>query len=120
MQSDYESQDCPTNGWCGWPLGWCVRGKMGVNIKLFAIAKSACFPRPPYSRTLGYYKKEVSMIKKVVSKSKLPDYDEIKENLAFWQSKTKSERIAAVEHLRRQFHGNSNRLQRVIRIFQRP
>ena len=59
------------------------------------------------------------MIKKVVSKSKIADHDEIKENLAFWQSRSESERIEAVEHLRRQYHGISNRLQRTIRVFQR-
>jgi hypothetical protein len=59
------------------------------------------------------------MIKKVVAKKNLSNHDEIKENLAFWQAATQSERISAVEHLRRQNHGNANRLQRVFRAFKR-
>lgn len=59
------------------------------------------------------------MIKKIVKKSHLSVHNEIQENLRFWESKSKSERIEAVEHLRRQYHGNSNRLQRAVRVFQR-
>ncbi len=59
------------------------------------------------------------MLKKIVTKKNIHDSNEIAENLAYWQSKTPSERIAAVEHLRRQYHGNTNRLQSVIRVFQR-
>jgi len=59
------------------------------------------------------------MLKKLVVKKNLSDHDEIKENLAFWQAATTSERISAVEHLRRQYHGNTIRLQRIFRIFKR-
>ncbi len=59
------------------------------------------------------------MIKKIVRKKNLQDFSEVKENLAYWLSKTPEERVAAVEHLRRQQHGNSTRLQRTARIVQR-
>jgi hypothetical protein len=59
------------------------------------------------------------MIEKVVRKENLQDFSEIKENLAYWLSKTPKERIAEVERLRRQYHGSSTRLQRFTRIVQR-
>ncbi len=59
------------------------------------------------------------MIKKVVRKAKLSEFSEVQENLAYWLSKSPEERVAAVEHLRRQHHGGSARLQRTARVFQR-
>jgi hypothetical protein len=59
------------------------------------------------------------MIKKVVRKRSLQDFSEVKENLAYWLSKTPDERIAEVDRLRRQYHGSSTRLQRSTRIVQR-
>ena len=59
------------------------------------------------------------MIEKVVRIAKLSESDQTKEDLAFWLSKTPEERIAAVEHLRRQRHGSLPRLQRSIQIIQR-
>jgi len=59
------------------------------------------------------------MIKKVMRKRSLQDFSEIKENLAYWLSKTPDERIAEVDRLRRQYHGSSTRLQRSARIVQR-
>jgi len=59
------------------------------------------------------------MIAKVVRKGKREDISEVKENLAFWLSKTPEERVSAVEHLRRQLHGSSARLQRSARVIQR-
>ena len=59
------------------------------------------------------------MIQKVVRKAKLSDHSEIKENLAYWLSKSPQERVAAVESLRRQRIGSSVRLQRVARLVQR-
>jgi len=56
---------------------------------------------------------------KVVTKKNLTDFNEIKENLAFWLTKSRAERISAVEHLRKQYHGDTIRLQRVVRVFQR-
>jgi hypothetical protein len=55
------------------------------------------------------------LIKKIVKKNNLEDFSEVKENLAYWLSKTPEERITAVEHLRRQKHGSSARLQRTVR-----
>jgi len=55
------------------------------------------------------------MIKKIAQVKKLNDsfamYD-----LKYWLDKSPKERIAAVEYLRRQFHGGSARLQRVVNI----
>lgn len=59
------------------------------------------------------------MIEKVVRKGSLQDLSEIKDDLAYWLSKTPDERIEEVERLRRQFHGSSARLQRSARIVQR-
>lgn len=60
------------------------------------------------------------MIKKVVQKKNLREFSEVKDNLAYWLSKTPEERIAAVEQMRRQQHGSSARLQRTARVVQRP
>ncbi len=60
------------------------------------------------------------MIKKIVKKENLKDCSELRDNLIFWLSKTPQERIAAVEYLRRQRHGSTKRLQRIVRIIQRP
>ena len=59
------------------------------------------------------------MIKKVV---KIKDLDHKKnhlDDLEFWLNQSTRERIAAVEYLRRQFHGGTARLQRVARVVQR-
>lgn len=60
------------------------------------------------------------MIEKVVKKARLSEFSEIEENLAYWLSRSPSERVSAVETLRRQMHGDSERLQRVIRVTQCP
>jgi len=59
------------------------------------------------------------MIAKVAQKRKLQDFSEVKENLAYWLSKTSDERVSAVEYLRRQLNGSSARLQRSARVIQR-
>jgi len=59
------------------------------------------------------------MVKKVVRKGRLQDSSEVKDNLAHWLSRSPSERVEAVELLRRQRHGSSARLQRVARVIQR-
>ena len=59
------------------------------------------------------------MIRKVVKKGNLREFSEIKDNLAYWLSKTPEERVSAVEQLRRQMDGSSGRLQRVARVIQR-
>lgn len=59
------------------------------------------------------------MIKKVVKKMSLKDSSSPKEDLAYWLSKTPEERVAAVDYLRRQRHGNLPRLQRTARVIQR-
>ncbi len=61
----------------------------------------------------------MKMNRKIVKKYRLGDKAEIKNDLAFWLSKTPEERLSAVEYLRRQFHGNTQRLQRVARITNR-
>ena len=58
-------------------------------------------------------------MKKVVTKRNLKDNSQL-EDLAFWLSQPPDERISAVELLRRQYHGSSERLQRVARVIQRP
>ena len=58
------------------------------------------------------------MIQKVVTKRKLNDSSSIKEDLAFWLKKPPEERVAAVDYLRRQYHGSTARLQRLARVVQ--
>ena len=60
------------------------------------------------------------MIEKVVRKADLASFSEPEENLAHWLSRSPSERVEAVEELRRQQHGDSARLQRVARVVERP
>ena len=69
-----------------------------------------------FCREAGYNK---NMIRKVVNKLTLKDSSSVKMELAYWLSKSPDERIAAVENLRRQEHGSSERLQRTIRVIQR-
>ena len=59
------------------------------------------------------------MIKHVIFKKNLKNYSEIKENLAYWLKQTPEARISAVELFRKQYYGNSERLQRTARIIQR-
>ena len=59
------------------------------------------------------------MIRKVVNKISLKDSSNAKRELAYWISKTPDERIEAVETLRRQIDGSSERLQRIARVIQR-
>ena len=59
------------------------------------------------------------MIKKVIKISTLNDKNLISDDLKYWLSKPPEERVAAVDYLRRQYHGNSEGLQRVIRVIQR-
>jgi len=59
---------------------------------------------------------ETDMIAKTMRKESLRNISEVKEDLAFWLTKTPEERIAAVELLRRQQHGSSERLQRTARV----
>ena len=61
------------------------------------------------------------MIKKTVKVQSLKDHNanSIKDDLSFWLKKSPEERLDAVEFLRRQFHGNSARLQRSAQIIQR-
>jgi hypothetical protein len=58
------------------------------------------------------------MIKKVVTKKNLNDSISIKADLLYWLSKKPEERVAAVDFLRKQFHGNTGRLQRTARVIQ--
>lgn len=60
------------------------------------------------------------MIKKVVKIANLNHRELISDDLKYWLSKPPEERVAAVEFLRRQYHGSTERLQRVARIIQRP
>ena len=56
------------------------------------------------------------MIKKVVNKTTLADSNDSAKDLEYWLSRPVAERFSAVEILRRQVYGDSERLQRVIRV----
>ena len=60
------------------------------------------------------------MIQKVVRKHSLGGFSEVRQNLEYWLNKTPQERLEAVDFLRSQIYGNTERLQRVARIIQRP
>ena len=58
------------------------------------------------------------MIEKNVKILGTDPYQTIRDDLEFWLSKTPEERIAAVEYLRKQYHGSSARLQISVRVIQ--
>ncbi len=58
------------------------------------------------------------MIHKILIRHNLQNYSSIKEDLSFWLSKTPEERVAAVDYLRKQYYGNTARLQRTARVIQ--
>jgi len=58
------------------------------------------------------------MIQKVLSKRKGDESSSL-EDLAYWLNRSPEERISAVEILRRQYYGSSERFQRVSRIVKR-
>jgi hypothetical protein len=60
-----------------------------------------------------------AVIKKVVRIKNTDDKDMISDDLKYWTGKSPEERVATVDYLRKQFHGNSERLQRVVRVVQR-
>ena len=59
------------------------------------------------------------MIRRMVQKHDLDNFSEIKQNLEYWLSCPLEEHIAAVDALRREYYGDSRRLQRVVRVFLR-
>ena len=58
------------------------------------------------------------MIRKTVQKKDLDNYSEIRQNLEYWLSRPSEERLAAVDDLRREYYGDTHRLQRVARVVQ--
>jgi len=58
------------------------------------------------------------MIGKVVQIHRMDSYSEIRQNLEYWLSRPPEERLAAVDELRREFYGDTHRLQRVARVVQ--
>ena len=59
------------------------------------------------------------MEKDVIKKCVLSQVDEISDNLKYWLSRPASERLEAVDYLRRQLYGDSIRLQRTLRVVKR-
>jgi hypothetical protein len=60
------------------------------------------------------------MIKKVISKCSLSQWRKEKDDLRYWLSRPPEERVGAVEFLRKQYYGDSARLQRTLRVIKRP
>jgi len=58
------------------------------------------------------------MIRKTVKKQDIDNFSEIRQNLEYWLSRPPEERLAAVDALRREYYGDTHRLQRVARIVQ--
>jgi hypothetical protein len=59
------------------------------------------------------------MIQKVINRRDLHDLSPIKEDLIYWLRKTPEERVSAVDYLRKQYHGSTERLQRSVRVIKR-
>jgi hypothetical protein len=59
------------------------------------------------------------MIEKVVTKTGLKESSDPARELAYWLGKSPEDRVSAVEYLRRQFYGSTDRLQRTARVIQR-
>ena len=60
------------------------------------------------------------MIRRTVHKHRMDANSEIKQNLQYWLGRPPEERLAAVDMLRRQIYGNTERLQRTARVIQLP
>jgi hypothetical protein len=60
------------------------------------------------------------MIEKTVKIYKLNDDNQRLSDLRYWLSRPPEERVSAVEILRKQIHGNSERLQRTVVIIKQP
>jgi hypothetical protein len=58
------------------------------------------------------------MIQKIVKKCNVDNCSSIREDLAYWLSRPPEERVSTVDYLRRQYHGNTARLQRSARVIQ--
>jgi hypothetical protein len=59
------------------------------------------------------------MIKKVISKCSLSQWRKEKDDLRYWLSRSPEERIGVIEFLRKQYYGDSARLQRTVRVIKR-
>jgi hypothetical protein len=59
------------------------------------------------------------MIRKTVAKHRMDEFCEVRQNLQYWLTKTPQERLAAVDSLRAQVYGNTERLQRTARVIRR-
>ena len=59
------------------------------------------------------------MIEKVVHKHKLSEFNEAREDLKYWLSKSPEERVEAVEIIRKMTHGTLPGIQKVVRIVKR-
>ncbi len=81
------------------------------------LRQKICFANSrEYFRILEY--RPLHTMEKVVTKRKLRDSSH-KDDLEYWLNRPTEERVSAVELLRRQFYGSSERLQRVSRIVER-
>lgn len=58
-------------------------------------------------------------MEKVLTVHPLHDRDAVRRDVDYWRSRTTTERIAAVDQLREQYHGTLPRLQRVARVVKR-
>ncbi len=58
------------------------------------------------------------MMEKAVRVKNINEKNLISDDVKYWMSRFPEEKVAAVDCLRRQFHGNSERLQRVVRVIQ--
>lgn len=55
-------------------------------------------------------------MQKIVKKHNIKNFNQAKSDLDYWLNKSSSERLAAVEKIRKKHHGSGKRLQRVARV----
>ena len=58
------------------------------------------------------------MIQKVITKRNLRESRSREDDLVYWLTRPPEERVAAVDDLRKRYHGSSARLQRSARVVQ--
>ena len=59
------------------------------------------------------------MIQKVINRGQVSDQDSQSKDLKYWLSRPAEERVAAVDFLRKQYIGSTERLQRSARVIER-
>ena len=57
-----------------------------------------------------------NMIQKIVKKGKIEKLSSAKEDLKYWLGRPSEERVAAVDEIRKQYYGDTGRIQKTAKI----